>query len=150
MAGGYVGGPVIFALDANDTPAPVHLSDLGGGGGGVQPEDISATAPATWDAETSTIGVDIGTGANQAAAGNHSHTPASIGAATAAQGALADSAVQPGDLATVATSGAYADLTGKPVAAHVADADGTDTTTLAASVDAIRDALVAAGLMAAS
>ena len=34
--------------------------------------------------------------------------------ATAAQGALADSAVQPGDLATVATSGSYNDLTDKP------------------------------------
>lgn len=34
--------------------------------------------------------------------------------ATAAQGSLADSAVQPGDLATVATSGAYSDLSGTP------------------------------------
>ena len=34
--------------------------------------------------------------------------------ATAAQGALADSATQPGDLATVATSGSYADLSNKP------------------------------------
>lgn len=40
--------------------------------------------------------------------------------ATAAQGALADSAVQPGDLATVATSGAYADLTGKPTLGSLA------------------------------
>lgn len=34
--------------------------------------------------------------------------------ATAAQGAKADTAVQPGSLATVATTGAYADLSGKP------------------------------------
>ena len=34
--------------------------------------------------------------------------------ATAAQGTLADSATQPGDLATVATSGSYDDLTDKP------------------------------------
>ena len=34
--------------------------------------------------------------------------------ATAAQGTLADTAVQPGDLATVATSGSYNDLTNKP------------------------------------
>lgn len=34
--------------------------------------------------------------------------------ATAAQGTLADTAVQPGDLATVATSGSYNDLTDKP------------------------------------
>lgn len=39
---------------------------------------------------------------------------ADVGAATTAQGATADSAVQPGDLAAVATSGAYADLSGKP------------------------------------
>ena len=35
--------------------------------------------------------------------------------ATSAQGSTADSAVQPGDLSTVATSGAYADLSGKPI-----------------------------------
>ena len=34
--------------------------------------------------------------------------------ATSAQGTLADSAVQPGDLATVATSGSYNDLADKP------------------------------------
>ena len=34
--------------------------------------------------------------------------------ATSSQGLLADTAVQPGDLATVATTGAYSDLTGKP------------------------------------
>ena len=41
-------------------------------------------------------------------------TTASTDYATAAQGALADSATQPGDLATVATSGAYSDLSGTP------------------------------------
>ena len=35
--------------------------------------------------------------------------------ATTAQGALADSAVQPGDLSTVATTGLYSDLSGTPV-----------------------------------
>lgn len=39
---------------------------------------------------------------------------ADIGAATAAQGALAGTAVQPADLATVATSGDYGDLTNQP------------------------------------
>lgn len=41
-------------------------------------------------------------------------TPAEVGAATAAQGAKADTAVQPGSLSVVATSGAYADLSGAP------------------------------------
>lgn len=40
--------------------------------------------------------------------------------ASFAQGALADTAVQPGDLATVATTGAYSDLSGRPTLATVA------------------------------
>jgi len=50
--------------------------------------------------------------------------------ATAAQGALADSATQPGDLATVATSGDYDDLINKPsIPASLTDlgiSDGTN------------------------
>jgi hypothetical protein len=42
--------------------------------------------------------------------------------ATAAQGGLADTAVQPGALATVATSGAYGDLSGRPTIPTPADA----------------------------
>lgn len=58
----------------------------------------------------------LGTTAGTALAGNTAipSTPGDIGAATAAQGAKADSAVQPGSLATVATSGSYNDLTNKP------------------------------------
>lgn len=47
-------------------------------------------------------------------------TTAATDYATAAQGATADSAVQPADLATVATTGAYTDLTGRPSLAAVA------------------------------
>ena len=51
--------------------------------------------------------------------------------ATAAQGALADSAIQPADLATVATTGAYADLSGTPTLAAVATSnDYNDLTNL--------------------
>lgn len=47
-------------------------------------------------------------------------------AATAAQGAKADSAVQPGALATVATTGAYGDLSGRPtIPAAQVNADWT-------------------------
>jgi len=56
---------------------------------------------------------------------------ADVGAATTAQGALADSAVQPGDLATVATSGAYSDLTGTPTLGTAASTDSTDYATAA-------------------
>ncbi|MDX5412420.1 MAG: hypothetical protein LPK02_05195 [Rhodobacterales bacterium] len=51
--------------------------------------------------------------------------------ATAAQGALADSAVQPTDLAAVATSGAYSDLTGRPVLGTAAATAATDYATAA-------------------
>jgi len=43
--------------------------------------------------------------------------------ATSAQGTLADSAVQPEDLATVATTGAYSDLTGTPTPYANSDVD---------------------------
>ncbi len=51
--------------------------------------------------------------------------------ATAAQGALADTAVQPGDLATVATTGAYSDLSGTPTLGTAAAADTGDFATAA-------------------
>ena len=54
-------------------------------------------------------------------------TASDVGAATAAQGAKADTAVQPGNLATVATTGAYSDLTGTPTIPTVGD--GTITIT---------------------
>ena len=48
---------------------------------------------------------------------------ADVGAATAAQGAKADTAVQPGSLSAVATTGAYADLSGKPTLGSAAAKD---------------------------
>lgn len=65
--------------------------------------------------------------------------------ATAAQGSLADSAVQPGDLASVATSGAYADLSGTPTLATVAttgaysDLSGAPSLAAVATTGAIAD-----------
>jgi hypothetical protein len=35
---------------------------------------VAADAPATYDSGTQTIGVDVGTGATQAAAGDHEHS----------------------------------------------------------------------------
>ncbi len=65
------------------------------------PGVVAATGIATYDEDTQTIDVPMPTAAD-------------VGAATAAQGATADTAVQPGDLASVATTGDYDDLTGKP------------------------------------
>jgi hypothetical protein len=56
-------------------------------------------------------------------------TTAATDYATAAQGTLADSATQPADLATVATSGGYADLTGKPTLGTAAATASTDYAT---------------------
>lgn len=60
---------------------------------------------------------------------------ADVGAATTAQGALADSAVQPGDLAAVATTGSYNDLTGTPTIPTV-PVDSVNTQTGAVVLDA--------------
>jgi hypothetical protein len=48
--------------------------------------------------------------------------------ATEAQGDLADTAVQPGDLATVATSGSYGDLSGTPDLTGFVESDPTGVT----------------------
>ncbi|TDQ64646.1 hypothetical protein [Phaeovulum veldkampii] len=56
--------------------------------------------------------------------------------ATAAQGALADTAVQPGDLAAVATTGAYADLSGLPALGTAAAAAVEDFAAAARGVPA--------------
>ena len=58
-------------------------------------------------------------------------TTASSDYATAAQGTLAASATQPSDLATVATSGAYNDLSGKPTLGSAAATASTDYATAA-------------------
>jgi hypothetical protein len=66
--------------------------------------------------------------------------------ATAAQGALADSATQPGDLATVATTGAYSDLSGTPTLATVATSgsynDLTNKPTLVSNINDLGDVTI--------
>ena len=61
--------------------------------------------------------------------------------ATAAQGALADTATQPGDLATVATTGAYADLTGTPTGLATETFVGTAIANLVDTAPATLDTL---------
>lgn len=58
-------------------------------------------------------------------------TAQDVGAATAAQGAKADTAVQPGDLATVATTGDYDDLLNKPTIPDLEDAIKSSQITIA-------------------
>ena len=71
----------------------------------------------------------------------HQVTAAQVGAATAAQGALADSAVQPADLADVATTGAYSDLAGRPDLAAKADLAYVDAELAAKASQTYVDAL---------
>lgn len=101
---GQTGVVVLDAGDVGADPAgaadAVTLASLGG----VADSDARLT-----DARTPTAHA-----ATHAAGGSDPITLESIGAASDAEGALAVSAVQPEDLATVATSGAYADLTGTP------------------------------------
>jgi len=77
---------------------------------------------------------------------------ASTDYATAAQGALADTAIQPADLATVATTGAYSDLSGLPTLFSGAYADLTGKPTLgtAAATDSTAYATAAQGTLADS
>lgn len=70
--------------------------------------DVSISASVAWGGITGTLAsqTDLQSALDaKQASGSY---------ATGAQGALADSAVQPGDLATVATTGAYSDLTALP------------------------------------
>lgn len=69
-------------------------------------------------------------------------TTASTDYATAAQGSLADSAVQPGDLATVATSGAYSDLTGLPSLFSGAYDDLTGKPTIPTNINDLGDVTI--------
>lgn len=69
------------------------------------------------DAAPQALGAAAAGVSEEASRADHVHdlpTPADIGAATAGQGALASTAVQPAALATVATSGSYPDLADKP------------------------------------
>lgn len=72
-----------------------------------------------------------GTGAN-----NAEQARTSLGAASSAQGAKADTALQPADVATVATSGSYNDLTDKPTVPDTLDSL-TDVTITSATADQV-------------
>ena len=98
------------------TPLPVSSGGTGASGQAEARTNLGIASAATQATEYFAT-------AAQGALADTAVQPADIGTAaaedvgyfaTAAQGALADSAVQPGDLATVATSGDYDDLSNKP------------------------------------
>lgn len=102
----------------------VWAAPTGGGGGGATTLDGLTDVNTSGVADGQALVYDTGT--SSWSVGSIPSTPADIGAATAAQGTLADSAVQPGDLAAVATSGAYGDIVGRPTTA--ADLGAVPTT----------------------
>ena len=75
--------------------------------------------------------VVVDTSANVTKAITFAGLKEAIDYATAAQGVLADTALQPGDLATVATTGAYDDLSGLPTLGSAAATAVTDYATAA-------------------
>jgi hypothetical protein len=128
------------------------------------PGVVAATAPATYNAGTQTIGVAVGTTAGTVAAGDDPRfaggggggavdsvngqtgvvvlTAASVGAATVAQAAGLVDALDD-ELATVAKSGAYGDLTGTPTIPDSPDDIGAEVAGAAATVDDRVDGVVA-------
>lgn len=116
-----LGGPV-YELESVGVQGPAGADGDGAGGGGAStfldltdtPESYTASQllAANGDA-TGLVHVDGATARSLLGLGTAA-LAATGDFATAAQGVLAGTAVQPGDLATVATSGAYADLSGLP------------------------------------
>ncbi|HEY3530395.1 MAG TPA: hypothetical protein VGK78_14710 [Nocardioides sp.] len=84
------------------------------------PEGSSSGAVSSVNGQTGAVVLDAG----------------DVGAATTAQGAEADTAIQPGDLAAVATTGAYSDLTGTPSLGTAASHAATDFDTAGAAASA--------------
>lgn len=88
---------------------------------------FNIAVPVTNSADEFALKSQVDLKANSADLGTAAYT-ASTDYATAAQGALADTAVQPGELATVATTGDYDDLLNKPTTlAGYGITDGANT-----------------------
>lgn len=113
-------------IDRTDPNNPVVNAAITGGGGGdvVGPASSVNNSVALFDGTTGKL---LKTGG---VLGSAAFT-ASGDYASVAQGALADTAVQPGDLSTVATTGAYADLSGLPTLGTAAATAASDYATAA-------------------
>lgn len=104
----------------------------GGEGGGAVDSvfgRIGVVAAQSGDYTATQITNNSGTAGASVGAALTSLQTAINGKATAAQGALADSAIQPADLASVATSGQYSDLAGTPTLGTAASTAATDYAT---------------------
>lgn len=120
-----------ITIDRTNPLAPVISSTAAGGGGGdiIGPAAATSNAVAIFDGTTGKLLKDGGVLGSAA-------FDETADFATAAQGTLADTATQPGDLASVATSGAYTDLSGLPTLGTAAATNSTDYATAAQGVKA--------------
>ncbi|WP_225784262.1 hypothetical protein [Xenophilus sp. Marseille-Q4582] len=138
--GDYIGPTGLVS----DIASAVNIRGAAGAGSG----DVSGPAGATdghvalFDGATGKLLKDGGALGTAAAADTADF-------ATASQGALAATAVQPSDLAAVATSGAYADLTGKPTIPAAQQQTDWNATSGITSI-ANKPAVIAAGADQAS
>lgn len=111
----------------------------GGEGGGAVDSVFGRTgvvAAESGDYTATQITNNSGTAGASVGAALTSLQTAVNGKATAAQGALADSAIQPADLASVATSGQYSDLGGTPTLGTAAATSSADYATASQGVAA--------------
>lgn len=140
-----------------------YRGDGGAGTGNIEVQPIAIGVGGTGATTSAQARTNLGLGtaaisntgdfatAAQGALADSAVQPADIGTAaaedvgyfaTAAQGLLADSAVQPGDLAAVATSGDYDDLSNKPSLFSGDYDDLTNKPTLVTALDGLSDVTI--------
>ena len=117
--------------DVGADPAGTAATAVSAHTGAVDPHGDRAHAASLVD---DLSGVSNQAGARTALGLGTAATTASTDYATATQGSTADTAVQPGDLAAVATSGAYADLSGAPTIPSTPGEVGADPAGTAAGL----------------
>lgn len=124
-----------LTADVTVTKADVGLGSVDNTSDAAKPISTATQAALDDKADTSALfSGDYGDLSGKPTLGTAAAT-SSTAYATAAQGATADSAVQPGDLATVATSGAYSDLSGTPTPFSGAYGDLTGKPSIPDSLD---------------
>ncbi len=141
----YVNSGLAGKVDV--TSSPVRIYGTNGSGEQTTYAIGAAESPNTIAYRNSSGVLRVGTPTDPADATPKTYVDTQVGTrATSAQGALADSAVQPGDLSSVATSGVYGDLTGRPTLGTAAAANTSAFAT--AAQGALADSAVQPGALA--
>lgn len=123
--------PTALTARASPVASEVTVSDNGSSVAGVTWADgVNAAVPVASQLEAES-GVDNSKRMTPLTTKQSITSEVGVSIASIAQGGLADTAVQPGDLAAVATSGDYGDLDNKPTLGTAAAADTGDFATAA-------------------